>query len=389
MRCRGQHVRLEYSTKVRKAAIARRYPTGLGIAEPFQVQILEAGAFETLRQGYLREPRLAGEMRGGGYAEPTKTTLGQFLEEWLAQTRSQVTPRTHERYCEIVRKNIIPALGAVRLTALRPAQIAGAYAKALENGRRDGKSGLSPNTMLYMHRLIKGALAHAVKWGNLTKNPADAVDPPRVERPTLQTYDMAQTVDAIEAARGSRLFMAILLGVLCGLRRGEIVALRWRHVDLIGGSLAIVESAEQTAACIRYKKPKSGRARNIALSAYVMEELKAHKLRQAEELLRIGVRLNEAGFVYAREDGAPIQPRTLTHAWQAFVARAGLQRVRFHDLRHAHATHLLSSGVHPKVASERLGHSKVGITLDLYSHVLPGMQEMRQPALTTPSGQRY
>jgi integrase len=329
----------------------------------------------TKREAQHECARLITQMQGGAYSEPTKTTFGQFLEQWLAQVKSQVTPRTHERYCEIVRKNIIPALGAVRLTALRPSQIAGAYAKALESGRRDGKGGLSPNTVLYMHRLIKQALDHAVRWETLSKNPAAAVDPPSIERATLSTYDMAQTVEAIEAARGSRLLVPIVLGVLCGLRRGEIVALRWRNVDLAAGSLAVVESAEQTAAGIRYKKPKSGRGRSIALSAYVVEELKAHKLRQAEELLRVGVRLNDATFVYAREDGEPIQPRSLTHNWQALVSRTGIPRVRFHDLRHAHATHLLSSGVHPKVASERMGHSKVGITLDLYSHVLPGMQE--------------
>jgi integrase len=226
-----------------------------------------------------------------------------------------------------------------------------------------------------MHRLTKQALAHAVRWDILVKNPADAVDPPKVERATLSTYDMGQTADVLEQARGSRLFVPILLGVLCGLRRGEVVALRWRHLDLAMETMAVVESAEQTAAGIRYKKPKSGRARNLALSAYVADELKAHKLRQAEELLRVGVRQDGATFVYTREDGEPIQPRTLTHAWQGLIAKTALPRVRFHDLRHAHATHLLSSGVHPKVASERLGHSKVGITLDLYSHVLPGMQE--------------
>jgi len=136
----------------------------------------------------------------------------------------------------------------------------------------------------------------------------------------------------------------------------------------------VVESAEQTGEGVRYKGPKSGRARTVALSPIVAEELRAHQLRQAEELLRLGVRQNNATFLYTREDGGPIQPRSLTHAWRQMLAKTNLPRIRFHDLRHAHATHLLSSGVHPKVASERLGHSKVGITLDLYSHVLPGMQ---------------
>ena len=112
----------------------------------------------------------------------------------------------------------------------------------------------------------------------------------------------------------------------------------------------------------------------MALSATVIDELRAYRIRQAEELLRLGVRLSDETFVCAREDGLPLRPHTLTHDWDRKIANTSLPRLRFHDLRHAHATHMLASGVHPKVASERLGHSKIGITLDLYSHVLPNMQ---------------
>ncbi len=327
----------------------------------------------TKREAQKDCARLITEMQGGGYAEPTKTTFGQFLEDWLTHVKAQVTPRTHERYSEIVRKNIVPALGSIRVSALRPSQIAGAYSTALTSGRRDGKGGLSPNTVIYMHRIIKHALSDAVRWGTLAKNPAAAVDPPKIERPTMSTYDMAQTAELLDAARPTRLYVPVLLGVLCGLRRGEIVALRWRHIDFNGSQIAVVEAAEQTAAGVRYKPPKSGRSRTVALSGFVVEELRAHRIRQAEEFQRLGITQTDV-FLHTREDGEPIQPRTLTHGWQNLVARAGLARVRFHDLRHAHATHMLASGVHPKVASERLGHSKVGITLDLYSHVLPGMQ---------------
>jgi integrase len=159
------------------------------------------------------------------------------------------------------------------------------------------------------------------------------------------------------------------------LRRGEIAALRWGQVDLNAGSLAIVQSAEQVETTVRYKEPKTGRARTVALSPMVVKELRAHRLRQAEELLRLGIKVTDESFVCAREDGLPLQPQTLSREWQRLIAKTGLPRIRFHDLRHAHATHMLASGVHPKIASERLGHSKVGITLDLYSHVLPGMQE--------------
>jgi len=216
-------------------------------------------------------------------------------------------------------------------------------------------------------------LGQAVRWELLSRNAADAVDPPKVERGSLTTYDMTQTVALLEALRGTRLRMPVLLGIMCGLRRGEIVALRWSHIDLAAGKIAVVESAEQTAAGIRYKPRKSGRGRTVALSAMVTTELRQHRLAQAEELLRLGVRQSDATFVYTRQDGEPMQPRSLSQMWATCTTH--LPRIRFHDLRHAHATHMLSAGVHPKVASERLGHSKVGITLDLYSHVLPGMQE--------------
>jgi len=319
--------------------------------------------------------RLISELNGGTYLDPSKTTVAQFLDRWLDDIKPNVTPKTHERYTEIAKKNLVPALGAVVLTKLKPMHIAGAYTKALSSGRRNGTGGLSPSTVHYMHRLLKQALAHAVRWQMLSRSPADAVDPPKVERGTMSTYDMAQTAELLDAVRGTRMVVPVLLGVLCGLRRGEIAALRWQYIDLTGGQLAVVESAEQTTAGIRYKQPKSGRARTVALSASVIEELRLHRIRQAEELLSIGVRQTERTFVCAREDGMPLQPRSLTQAWRRIAADGSLPRVRFHDLRHAHATHLLASGVHPKVASERLGHSKVGITLDLYSHVLPGMQE--------------
>jgi integrase len=150
---------------------------------------------------------------------------------------------------------------------------------------------------------------------------------------------------------------------------------RWRNVNLFADKVAVVESAEQTATGVRYKPPKSGRGRTVALSATVVEELRVRRLQQSEELLRLGTRQLDATVVYAREDGEPMQPRSLTHAWQQILSRTTLPRFLFYNLRHAHATHLLSNGVHPKVASEPLDHSRVGITLDLYSHVLPGMQE--------------
>jgi integrase len=330
----------------------------------------------TKREAQVECSRLISELSGGLYIDAAKITVGQFLDRWLEHIKPLVSPRTHERYGEIVRKNLNPLLGAVALTKLRPMQISAAYAKALSSGRRDGKGGLSASTVRYLHVILKSAMGQAVRWQMLARDPVDAVDPPKIERGTMNTYNLAQTAELIEATRGTRMTITIMLAVLCGLRRGEIAALRWRNINLAAAQLAVTESAEQTRAGVRYKKPKSGKGRTVALSARVVNELRSHRVQQTQELLMLGVPLTDDAFVVAQADGQPLQPRSITRQWLSLLSRnKTLPRIRFHDLRHAHATHMLSSGVHPKIASERLGHSKVGITMDLYSHVMPGMQE--------------
>ena len=299
------------------------------------------------------------------------------MERWLEHARSQVSPKTFERYCGVVRGNILPALGAVPITKLQPAQISEMYAKALHGGRRDGKSGgLSPASVLYMHRILKAALAVAVsEWRLLPWNPADPIKAPKVKRRAMRALNATETAALLEAVRPYRLFIPVLLAVTSGLRRGEICALRWRSVDLSkAAQLAVVSSTEQTKAGIREKEPKSGRARTVSLTALAVEELRRHKIRQAEELLQLGLRQSDDMYVVAQADGHPLKPNSLTHEFVRFIAGTDLPKVRFHDLRHSHATQLLASGIHPKIAQERLGHATVAITLDLYSHVLPGMQ---------------
>jgi len=176
--------------------------------------------------------------------------------------------------------------------------------------------------------------------------------------------------------RPTRMFIPVLLAALCGLRRGEIVALKWRHVDLANAALAICESIEQTKAGIRRKETKGGRARNLVLPALVLPDLRRHRARQADELLKIGVGLDDELPVVAKEDGGVLQPNSLIHEFVRILGLSkSLPRIRFHDLRQGHATHMLASGVHPKIAQERLGHSTIAITLNLYSHVMLGMQK--------------
>lgn len=328
----------------------------------------------TKRQAQEECARIVSAIKHGGYTEPTKTTLADYLDRWLEHEKSSVSPKTLERYGEIARKNIVPLLGDVTLSKLKTERIDAAWSKALESGRRNGKGGLSPRTVHHMRRVLIKALNQAVTWEMIPKNPAAASKPPKVERKAMSAYGAATTGELLEAVRPTRIYAPVLLAVMCGLRRGEIIALRWKNVDLTNRTIAVVETAEQIKGVVRLKETKSGLSRVVSLSTTVVEELRAHRIRQAEEQLRLGIRLDDDSFVVAQVDGRILQPRSLTHEWTRITAKTGLPRIRFHDLRHSHATQMLAAGVHPKIAQERLGHSTIAITLDLYSHVMPGMQ---------------
>jgi integrase len=321
----------------------------------------------TKRQAQVECARLISELQRGTYLEPAKTAVAAFLDHWLGQKQNQISPRAFEAYQEVVR-NIVPVIGNVMLSRLQPAIIAKMYADALKR--------LSPASVVMMHRLLSAALKQAVKWQLLPNNPCAAVAPPRVERKQMRVLDADGAAALIEAARSRSMFVPILLGVMCGLRRGEAAALKWRDVDLEAARLHIVASAEQTKqGGVRLKPPKSGRSRVVAIPPLVVEELRQHRLKQAEELLRLGVRQSDDTYVCLQPNYQPWAPRNLSSAFIKFIKSTGLPRVRLHDLRHSHATHLLVANVHPKIVQERLGHANIATTMDLYTHVMPGMQD--------------
>jgi integrase len=268
----------------------------------------------------------------------------------------------------------------VTLTKLRARKVSEAYAKAFAEGRRDGNGGLSPRTVHHIHRILKQALAQAVHWQMLVRNSAD-VDPPKVERKTMQTLDVDQTIELIEAARGTSLFIPVLLGALRGLRRGEITALRWRSVDLTAGQLSVVASTGQTKGGALEKETKSGKDRTVALPSMFVDELRQHRLRQTETLLRISVRITDDHHVVAREDGEPLQPRSLTHAFMDFRARHQAN-IRFHDLRHTHATHMLKAGIIPRSPASGSATPKSGSRSTSTAMCCPGCRSRRSTGLT-------
>jgi integrase len=192
----------------------------------------------------------------------------------------------------------------------------------------------------------------------------------------MRALDEHATAKLLGAAEDTRLALPVMLAVTTGLRRGEILGLRWRDVDLQGGTLAVRPSLEQTRDGLAFKQPKTSKGRRVvALPSLALDALHQHKARQAAVKLALGPAYDDHDLVCAREDGRPWPPDGFSTAFVNLVRKAGIPPTRFHDLRHTHATQLLRQGVHPKIVSERLGHATVGITLDVYSHVLPGMQE--------------
>jgi len=322
--------------------------------------------------------RLLRTLDDGSHVDPNCMTTRQWLTTWLSAVHDEVSPKSHERYSEIVEHFLIPALGNLPLTKLAPSHIQQAYNDLTTGGRRDGKDGgLSPRTRRHIHRILSSALTRAVEQQLLTRNPADVFKKrlPKVERREMMTLSPDQSARLLAAIRHTRIYWPVLLALSTGMRRGEVFALRWKNVELERGSLRVMESLEQTKAGIRFKAPKTDRTRAITLPGFAIEELRRLKRQQAEELLTLGVRQTGETLVCARADGLPLQPQSLTHQFTRLISRVKeLPRVRFHDLRHSHATQLLLAGVHPKIAQERLGHATITTTLDLYSHVTETMQ---------------
>jgi len=323
--------------------------------------------------------RLLRALDTGEHVDESRMTVRQWLAAWLDAVRQEVSPKSHERYVDLVEGFLMPALGHLRLTKLAPTHIQAAYSDWAAGGRRDGKAGgLAPRTRRHLHRILKSALARAVEQQLLARNPADAFKKrlPKVERRKMVTLTVAQSGRLLDAIRHTRVYWPALIALATGLRRGEVLALRWASVDLDRGVVSVVESLEQTKAGLRFKPPKTETTRAVTLPVFAADELRRLKRQQAEDLLALGIRQTGQTLVCAREDGAPLQPRSLSHEFSRLMCRVpDLPRVRFHDLRHSHATQLLDAGVHPKIAQERLGHSTITTTLDLYSHVTATMQE--------------
>ncbi len=326
----------------------------------------------------------------GNYVRPHKMTVAELLEQWLAvYVEPSVRPNTLIDYRTVVRGHLIPAMGSTPLMDLKPAHLQSYYAKALKTGRRDGRGGLSPTSVRHHHRLLSEALSYAVRQDLISRNVAQAATPPRPRRFEPKTWtgdDLKRFLASIEGSEYHALFHLLLFS---GMRRSEALALSWTDIDLPGSVLRIRRSLHVLPGReVIFLDTKTAMSRRrVDLPPAATMALRAHKERQRVDREALGIleptqdveanwpTSGPDALVFSHLDGHPLLPQTVSHIWPKLVKKAGVPRVRLHDARHSHASLMLEAGIHPKIVQERLGHSSVSITLDLYSHVAPGLQE--------------
>ena len=310
------------------------------------------------------------EADGGLAFDAGTVSVSEYLKRWLNDSAETVRPRTWERYEQNSRIHIVPALGKVKLRALTPTHVRGLYRQKLE-------SGLAPRTVNYIHQTLHKALRQAVADGLVPRNVASVVRAPRPAKKEMRFLDLEQAEALLEAARGDRLEALYVLAIRTGMRQGELLGLRWSDVDLETGTLHVRRTLASTKGGVAvYNPPKSGKGRGLMLSEKTIEALRRHKAAQNEQRLQLGGLWEDHDLVFPDPWGKPTRRWTLDRrSFVPLLERAGLAgAITFHGLRHTFATMMLKGGINVKVVSEMLGHADVALTLNVYSHVLPGMQ---------------
>ncbi len=327
----------------------------------------------TRRDAEAALARLLAEVRSGGPPVDSSVTVKDFLLGWLDRYTG-LAGTTRERYSELLRLHVIPRIGHLRLDRLRPVHLEDLY-RALQEPRDRGGAGLSGTTALQVHRVLHRAFTVGMRWGLLSRNPADYVQAPRKTTQEITLPDAGTVLRLLVALEGTRLHAPVALVAMTGLRRGEVLALRWADVDLEAGTMAVVRSLEQTREGLAFKDLKNPRSRRrLPLPPAAVALLRAHRKAQAEERLQAGRGWADHDLVFPGPLGHPWPPGAFTTAFRKAVARAGL-RLRFHDLRHLVATTMLTSGADVRTTAGVLGHADPATTLRVYSHAVQVAQK--------------
>ena len=325
----------------------------------------------TRREVAERLARVQRDIADGRPVANDRLTTGEYLQRWLDDVaRDRVRPLTWRGYEQLIRVHLVPTLGRVPLARLTPQHVNTLLSAKTREGR------LAPRTVQYMHSVLRAALNQAVRWRIVPYNAAALVSAPRVVHAEVRVLTPQEARSLLDAARGDRLEALYSVALALGLRQGEALGLSWSDVDLESGALRVRRAAQRIPhEGVRLVETKTARSRRtLALPPVVVRALREHRGRQVEERLAAGEDWQDLGLVFTSEIGTPLDGPNVTHRFHRLLARAGLPRMRFHDLRHACASLLLAQGVHPRVVMETLGHSQISLTMNTYSHVLPALQ---------------
>lgn len=296
--------------------------------------------------------------------------VSDYFDQWLAHVHIRVRIKTWEGYEALLRLHAVPTLGTLPLDEITPLHVQRLYGQLMA-----GERPLSGGTVLNLHLVLTQAFGQAVRWDMIARSPTSGAQPPRPRRAEPVVVDQALAHRLLEVVAGTPYALAAAIALGTGMRRGEILALRWSDLETDLSVAHVRRSVHPTRDGLAYELPKTKRSRRaVVLPAYLRVLLDSQRDGQKKRRERSGS-TEPHDLIVDDPSGAPMHPDSLSGGWRRALRHANLPPVRFHDLRHAHATLMLQQGVHPKIVSERLGHSSIGITLDTYSHVLPSMQE--------------
>jgi len=335
--------------------------------------------FATRKEAEREAAEIVKRKQDGDYRSPDRITLGDYLNErWLPTRRAQIRPSTFSAYKNSIGIHVVPHIGSIQLRQLQPEDLDLFYAQLLLDGKRNGAGGgLAPKTVRNIHAMLRKALHDAERKGTVQRNVADLADPPKIKvggSKAMTVWSADELRGFLAAIEDSDWYVPIYLAANTGMRRGEVLGVPWRNLDLDTGRLIVDQQVLSVEYQLEVADVKTSHSRRtVDLDPRTVAVLRAWRREQLERLMSTGVR-NDGDFVFTHPEGGPIHPDFFSQSWDRLMRDHDVRRIRLHDLRHTHASILLKENVPPKVVSERLGHSSPAFTMTVYQHVLPGMQ---------------
>src|SRR5215212_8103735 len=302
--------------------------------------------------------------------DASNLTVSGYMTRWLEDfAKANLAPRTYHNYKLQIREHITPAFGTMKLSKLDTPNIQALYTAKLEGG-------LKPSSVKYIHAVLHSALKKATELRLVPRNPAASARPPKIRQEEITPLDAQQARVLLEAAKDDRFECLYALSLMCGLRMGESLGLKWTDIDFDAGTLRVHRQVQRIreGGGLVFSEPKNASRRTIDLPHRALEALTSHRKRQLEEQLGVGAKWQDNDLVFSSSKGTPMDAQNIVNRYfKPLLRRAGLPEIRWHDLRHTCATLLLSRGTHPTYVQKLLGHASVQLTLDRYSHWMPSM----------------